>query len=198
MLKAIIIDDEIDGAESLRSLILENCEGVAVAVIETSPEKGIELIKKIKPDVVFLDIEMPSMSGFELLETVKQIPFHVIFTTAYNHYAVKAFRHNAVDYLLKPIMVEELISAVNKLTSLSTNANAAEVSIEHLLQKLSGMRNKDKIAISSMNEIVYVELKDISHLEADSNYTNIFFTNGKRLSQNQRSSGWGGLRRRSE
>src|ERR1700749_3623184 len=123
MIKAIIIDDEINGVEILQYLIKENCPSIHVIATETNPIKAVDLIEQYKPDVVFLDIEMPNMSGFEWLEQVKQHSFYVIFITAYSQYALKAFKYNTVDYLLKPIIAEELMAAVTKLSlNLKTNS----------------------------------------------------------------------------
>jgi two-component system, LytTR family, response regulator len=184
MFKAIIVDDEINGAESLRILIHENCSNVRIGAIETDPAKAVELIRKTLPDLVFLDIEMPGMSGFELLEKLKDLSFHVIFISAYDHYAIKAFRHNAVDYLLKPVIVSELAAAVNKIEerSKSKSGSAAQVNIDLLLKKLeeSG-NNTSRLAVSSQNEILYIETEKIIRLEADSNYTNIILNNQRKI-----------------
>ena len=166
MIKAILIDDEINGVESLQTLIQENCSDVQVLETVTNPVLGIELIRKLKPDVLFLDIEMPEMSGFELLNKVKDVPLHVIFTTAYDQYAVRAFKHNAVDYLLKPIIIG--------------SSGSDYSSIESLLAKIQGTPAQ-KLAVRSMNEIVYVDMDQISYLEADSNYTNIYLITGEKL-----------------
>jgi two-component system LytT family response regulator len=180
MIKAILIDDEINGVESLQTLIQENCSDVQVLETVTNPVLGIELIRKLKPDVLFLDIEMPEMSGFELLNKVKDVPLHVIFTTAYDQYAVRAFKHNAVDYLLKPIIISELIAAVERLSGRIGSSGSDYSSIESLLAKIQGTPAQ-KLAVRSMNEIVYVDMDQISYLEADSNYTNIYLITGEKL-----------------
>jgi two-component system LytT family response regulator len=180
MLRAIIIDDEINGVELMRYLLKENCPEIEVISFETNPQKAIEQIKKLKPDVVFLDIEMPIMSGFELLEELKRYSFHVIFTTAYDNYAVKAFKYNTIDYLLKPIIVEELKDAVNKLIT-KTKEDKGDISIEKLLATIKGSQINGKLSISGLNEIVYVEINNIIRLEADSNYTNVILSDGKKI-----------------
>ena len=181
MLKAILIDDEVNGVEALASLLAENCPNISVVATETDPVQAIERIKAVQPDVIFLDIEMPTMSGFELLEKLKHMRFHVVFTTAYDHYAVKAFRHNAVDYLLKPIIVSELIAAVDKVSTYSKTNNAA-LDIGRLHDKIKGLQSNTKLAIASMNEIIYVETDQINRLESDSNYTDIILQSGKKYS----------------
>jgi two-component system LytT family response regulator len=178
-MKAFLIDDEIDGVEALSSLLAQNCKNVTVIGSETNPAKAVELIRKLQPDLVFLDIQMPGMSGFQLLEKVKDLPFQVIFTTAHNNYAVKAFRHNAVDYLLKPIIISELIEAVGKVNVFSETKSPV-TDIGKLLERLAGMQGGNKIAIASMNEIVYVDSDLINRLESDSNYTHIILQDGKK------------------
>jgi two-component system LytT family response regulator len=180
MIKGIIIDDEINSAELLEYLINENCPGISVVATDISPLKGIELIEKHKPDVVFLDIEMPEMSGFELLGQIKQHDFQVIFTTAYDNYALKAFKYNTIDYLLKPIIVSELIAAVNKLETRKKD-NTDNVNITQLLETIRLAQNKNRLAISSQNEIMYVDTEKIIHMESDSNYTKIVLTDGKTI-----------------
>src|SRR5215510_5712717 len=115
MIKAIIIDDEKHCLKTLSMLLKEYCPDVQVVEQCDSGENGIEAIKKLKPDLVFLDIEMPHMNGFEMLEKFSEIPFAVIFTTGYDQYAIKAFRFSALDYLLKPVEPKELIAAVHKV-----------------------------------------------------------------------------------
>lgn len=184
MLKAIIIDDEINGAEVLQHLIQEYCPNVSVTSIETSTLKAIKLIEKQVPDVIFLDIEMPDMSGFELLEKIKHLSLHVIFTTAYNNYALRAFKYNTIDYLLKPIIASELIRAVSKLETKQNN-NTTGVTINHFLEAIRLSQNQQKIAISSLNEIIYIETEKITRLESDSNYTNIFLVDGKNITSSK-------------
>ena len=114
MVECIIVDDEEKGRGNLRSLLNEYCKSVEVVGEADSAVKGVEIIKELKPDLVFLDIEMPGGSGFDLLNQFKEMHFSVIFTTAYSQYAVKAFKFSAIDYLLKPINILELQEAVKK------------------------------------------------------------------------------------
>jgi len=115
MIKAIIIDDEVHCVDTLSILLADYCPEVEVMEKCLSPKKGLEAIERLKPELVFLDIEMPMMNGFELLEQFKQIPFSVVFTTSYDQYAIKAIRFSALDYLLKPVDPKELIAAVHKV-----------------------------------------------------------------------------------
>src|SRR5437773_11059535 len=114
MIRAIIIDDEPDSLESLRLAVTNYCGSVEVIAACDSPIEGVNAIKKFKPDLVFLDVQMPQMSGFDLLEQFDHITFEVIFVTAYNHYAVKAIKFSALDYLLKPVEIDELQRAIKK------------------------------------------------------------------------------------
>src|ERR1700744_2616595 len=115
MLKAIIIDDELKGRIALRQKIADYCQGVEVVGEAATGEEGMEAIRRFEPQVVFLDIEMPGMDGFEMLRAIEQKNFHLIFTTAYDQYALKAFRFAAFDYLLKPVDIEELRQAVSRV-----------------------------------------------------------------------------------
>ena len=115
MIKAIIIDDEVHCLETLSLLLKEFCPEVQLIDQCRSAKKALESIQKNKPELVFLDIEMPAMNGFEMLEEFNEIPFAVVFTTSYDQYAIKAIRFSALDYLLKPVDPKELITAVQKI-----------------------------------------------------------------------------------
>ena len=180
MLKAIIIDDEINGIKFLKYLLKKNCTDIEIIATETDPVKAIEIITNLTPDVVFLDIEMPDMNGFEVLEKLKHLSFHVIFTTAYDNYAIKAFKYNTVDYLLKPIIDEELVTAVNKLVS-KINEGIPDLSINQLLEKINLTQNQKRIVINSQNETIYLDTQNIVRLESDSNYTNVILLDGKKI-----------------
>src|ERR1700739_1127527 len=117
MLNAIIIDDEVSGAEALRKDIIAYCPEIKVTALAHTVDEAETKIRMQNPDLIFLDIEMPYANGFDLLKRFNEINFEVIFTTAYNEYALKAIKHNALDYLLKPIDHEELIVAVKKCTN---------------------------------------------------------------------------------
>src|SRR5215813_14851649 len=121
ILKAIIIDDEARSRKALQLALNDYCPSVQVASIAETPENGIEAIIKHKPDLVFLDVQMPGMSGFDLLSHFPEIDFDVVFITAHDHYAIKAIRFSALDYLLKPIQVDELMAAVKKAEERKNN-----------------------------------------------------------------------------
>jgi two-component system, LytTR family, response regulator len=181
MIKAIIIDDEKNGAEVLQLLIQQNCEAVEIIAIEYSAEAGIMSILNLKPDLVFLDIEMPTATGFDVIEATKENDYEIIFTTAYEHYAIKALKANAVDYLLKPIDVEELINAVNtaKMKITDKQKNNYGQQLELLLKKMAFTAKK--IAIPTGEGIMLVATEDIIQMESDSNYTNVFLKDGRKI-----------------
>src|SRR5688500_2012095 len=145
MFKAILIDDEVHCLDTLSILLSDYCPEVQVMERCMSAKQGLTAIGKHNPDLVFLDIEMPAMNGFELLEQFKQIPFSVIFTTSYDQYAIKAIRFSALDYLLKPIDPKELIAAVHKvqLQKAPPSAEQFRMLMEHIQGKENGL---DKLA----------------------------------------------------
>ena len=148
MIKAIIIDDEVHCIDTLSILLADYCPEVEVMEKCMSAKKGLEAIEDIKPDLVFLDIEMPIMNGFELLEHFKQIPFAVIFTTSYDQYAIKAIRFSALDYLLKPIDPKELIAAVHKVQVQKKPPGEEQIRLllEHIQQKNSNLLPKSSLS----------------------------------------------------
>lgn len=148
MIKAIIIDDEVHCVDTLSILLADYCPEVEVMEKCMSPKKGLEAIENLNPDLVFLDIEMPIMNGFELLEQFKQIPFAVIFTTSYDQYAIKAIRFSALDYLLKPIDPKELIAAVHKvqLQKKLPSEEQFRLLLEHIQGKGSHLPPKNSLS----------------------------------------------------
>src|SRR3954452_12792608 len=150
MIKAVLIDDEVHCIDTLSMLLADYCPEVERVEKCMSAKKGLEAIEKTKPDLVFLDIEMPVMNGFELLEQFKHIPFSVIFTTSYDQYAIKAIRFSALDYLLKPIDPKELIAAVHKVQAQKTPPGIEQFRV--LLEQLQGKENTaEKISAISNN-----------------------------------------------
>ena len=137
MLNTIIIDDEVNNVRFLQSLIEQHCPSVKIQATFTRPEDGINGIKTYQPDLLFLDIMMPNMSGFDVLDKVKDSSFDVIFTTAYKEYALEALKHEAVDYLLKPIDYHELIQAINKLL----NRQHKQPSLKKLIELYEDIKN---------------------------------------------------------
>lgn len=176
MLKAILIDDEPDCVRLLSLQLKEHCPQVHVLGQYTNSEVGLQAIRTQNPDVVFLDIEMPGMNGFTLLEQLGDISFSLIFITAYNEFALKAFRFSALDYLLKPLDYNELQEAVKKAEK---RQRIDQRQLDLLRSQLEGGKHPQKIAVPYQNTIVFVELKELVYCEADSNYTKLFLTSGK-------------------
>jgi two-component system LytT family response regulator len=179
MVTAIIIDDEPKGRSALKQKLQDYCRDVELLGEAESGEEGIRLIEKHRPAIVFLDIEMPRMDGFEMLHHLEVKNFHLIFTTAYDQYAIKAIRYAAFDYLLKPIDIEELQSAVSKISHQSPVYT--EKKLATLEQNLLEKNAFKKIAIPTLDGLLFFNIADIIHLTASSNYTTIHFNNLPKL-----------------
>ena len=180
MIKAIIVDDEPNCCKTLLLLLSRYCPGVQVNGTYHNGAAALEAIKASTPDLVFLDVEMPRMNGFEMLEELHSINFHLIFTTSYDQYALKAFRFSAVDYLLKPVDREELQKAVQKVLRQSEKLVAEQIQI--LLQKANhpaGAHNK--IALPTMEGLQMILIDTIMYCESDDNYTKVILKNTKKI-----------------
>lgn len=176
-MKALIIDDEKKARNLLQVLLEENCPQITDIELAENLPSGIKLIHSFKPDVVFLDIEMPGYSGLQLLEflTPDQINFEIIFTTAYSEYAIKAFELNAIDYLLKPLRDEQVENAVKKAIGQIGKSRVSE-RLEELKNSFKAT-NIRKIGLPVSNGVLFVEFDDIVLLEADRMYTKVFTKN---------------------
>ena len=173
--KAIIIDDELSSLQNLQQKLAEFCPTVTVVATAQKPEDAILLINHHKPDVIFLDIEMPKMNGFEMLNNIKEKSFQIIFTTAYDQYAIKAIKYAAFDYLLKPVDIEELKTAVSRAGNTETQQTKKQ--IELLQQNMEHPKKQlNKLAIPTLEGLLFFDINDIIHLEANSNYTFIHFS----------------------
>lgn len=181
MLRSIIVDDEEKSRKLLANMLGEYCDDVKVLTSVDSVENAVAAIEEFQPDLVFLDIVMPNEDGFSLLTKLDQINFEVIFTTAYGEYAIKALRENALDYLLKPIDIEELKSAVERAkNTIQHRPENVETSIGKKLTNLLEKYNKlnihaDKIGIPTENGLIFISINDIALCKAESNYTEIYF-----------------------
>jgi len=174
--KAIVIDDEQGARFSLRQLIASCCPNVEVVASASSVKEAIALIGVHQPNVIFLDIEMPEQNGFNLLEHYDNCPFEVIFTTAYDEYAIRAIRYSALDYLLKPIQKNELVEAVERLHKTKHTKERLQDLIER-----KETTETTTIVLNSQDEFVKAEISDIVRFEADRSYTYVFFANAQRL-----------------
>jgi two-component system LytT family response regulator len=180
MLKAIIVDDEPYCCEILAAMLESDCRDVSIVDISSNGYNALSAIKHHSPDLVFLDVEMPRMNGFEMLEQLPSINFHLIFTTSYDQYALKAIHFSAIDYLLKPIDREELKKAVQKVKDRFQTTLPQQLEI--LMAKLSKTPNGlSKIALPTIEGLQMIPIDTIVNCESDDNYTTIRLKNGKKL-----------------
>lgn len=180
MLQAIIIDDELKGRIALRQKLQDYCPEVELCGEAANGEEGLLLIDKTHPGIVFLDIEMPRMNGFEMLHQLKSNNFHLVFTTAYDQYAIKAIKYAAFDYLLKPVDIDELRTVINRILQQTAHPNTTR-RLEILEENFHPKSSLSKIAIPTMEGLLFFNTSDIIHLEAQSNYTVLYFTNHPKL-----------------
>ncbi|MBF04826.1 MAG: DNA-binding response regulator [Flavobacterium sp.] len=177
-MKTLIIEDEPQAISALKAEIKTNCKELEIIGEAGSIQEAIEKIKLLNPELVFLDIQLSDGLGFEVLNSVKEYHFKIIFTTAYSQYAIKAIKFSALDYLLKPIDSEDLISAVNRAKK---NKKEEElIKFETFLSNIKSTGNRKKIALQTTEGISIFEINSIIKCSAESNYTCIYFTNGKK------------------
>lgn len=177
-MKAVILDDEKHCREVLSALLQKHCSGVEVAGEFSNGADALKQIGKIGPDILFLDIEMPGMNGFEFLERCTSRSFEVIFTTAYNEYAIRAIKHSALDYLLKPVEKNELIAAVEKAKG--QNAGKTSARVEQLLTALSFKKEPKRFAVPTMEGLIMLNSGEILYCESDGPYCTFYFTNNSK------------------
>ena len=182
MLKAILIDDEPECLLTLASDLATHCPGVDIVSQCKSGKEAIKEIHAHNPDVLFLDIDMPYINGFDLLEMVPDVDFEVIFTTAYDTYAIQAFKISAVDYLLKPVDPEALVAAVEKVRILREKGNTSK-QISFLIQQIKDLENNavKKIALPTFDGLEFIHMDDILYCQSDGAYSHVFFTNGSKM-----------------
>jgi two-component system, LytTR family, response regulator len=181
MIKTIIIDDERHCSESLSWLLKQYCPEIEVAAVCEGAEQGLEQILHLRPRLVFLDVEMPGKTGFDLLEGLTDIDFTIIFTTAFNQYALRAIKFGALDYLMKPVDKDELREAIKKFI-----AHEKQVSLNQVTALLSHAKKTNdfsfqKIAFPALHTYELVSLHEILVCESSSNYTNVRLVNGKTI-----------------
>jgi len=181
MLKCIIIDDEQPCVDTLQIMLQKKFhDHVEVLAATTQPQMAAILIAELAPDILFLDVEMPQMTGIQLLESLTDIRFQVIFTTAHQHYALQAIKLNALDYLMKPISIEELSIAIKKCET-RRNQQGSELITSFLKEIKSNNASVKKIPIPSENAIQFVPVNEIVRIESQSNYSTIYFTSRSKL-----------------
>jgi two-component system LytT family response regulator len=173
----LLVDDEKKNRDSLAKLLNQYCPNVEMAGEAGSVDEAIEKVKQLKPDLVFLDVEMPNGTGFDFLRKVGKIDFRIIFVTAHSHYAIKAIRFSAVDYLLKPVDTDDLIKAVERAGEISEQTAADQYA--GLMENLSNLKSA-KLAIPVKDGFAFLEPEEIIRLQADGTYTHIF-TQGQKF-----------------
>jgi two-component system LytT family response regulator len=178
-MRTLIIEDELQAISALKAEITTHCTILEIVGEAKSIKEGIEQINKLKPDLIFLDIQLADGLGFEILSNSNEHNFKVIFTTAYSQYAIKAIKFSALDYLLKPIDAEELIDAVNRAVSSKKDENSLK--FETFLSNFKSQPNRKKIALQTSEGIGIYEIDTIIKCSAESNYTCIYFSNGKKI-----------------
>lgn len=180
MLKCLIIDDEQDGREVLSLLIADCCTDLTIIETCSNGKDGIKAILKHQPDIVFLDINMPDMSGFEVLDCVKNLKLKVIFVTAYNQHAIRAFKYSAIDYILKPPSPQAIINAVEKAKLVEFKGSAGQYELF-----LNQLKNEDHIpdviALPMADGLQVVQVQDIMYCRAERNYTHVYLVNKKKI-----------------
>lgn len=180
-ISAIIIDDEEHCITSLQYELGRHCPEVEIKASFSNALEGAEALGKLKPDLLFLDIKMPKLNGFELLRSLKTIDFDVIFTTAYDQYALQAFEVNAIDYLMKPVDGTKLKSAIDKVQS--RNAGQSELNLQQLLQAVSDRDEAlvSPVALPTMEGFEMVRAEEIVYCRSDKNYTHVQIAGGKSI-----------------
>lgn len=181
MIRSILIDDERNALEMMEWLLKTYCPQVEIVDMCTSAQQGIESINRHKPDVIFLDIEMPRMNGFDMLEQFDKLFFDVVFCTAYDQFAIKAFKYSALNYLLKPVDPEDLKATVARIEAKKSVPSKEQ--FELLLQNInqSARTTPQRIALTTNDGMIFVPTTDIVYCEAESNYTSVVLASGKKV-----------------
>ncbi|WP_299524224.1 LytTR family DNA-binding domain-containing protein [uncultured Lutibacter sp.] len=178
MLQILLVDDENDALEALEWKLNNYIDNVQITTCN-SPVKAIDIINELKPDVVFLDIQMPEMDGFTMIEKVKYRDFNLIFTTAHDEFALKAIKVSAIDYLLKPVDKDELLASMEKIKK-SKEGALLEDKLKLLLNNLNE-NGSDKINISADGKVYLLEKEDVVMLKSDKSYTTIFLKSEQQI-----------------
>ena len=176
-INAILVDDEPASLENLEQKIRQFCPELRVVATIQQPTEAIFLIRHHNPDVIFLDIEMPHMNGFRMLNELGDYSAEIIFTTAYNHYSIEALRMSAFDYLMKPISISDLRETVARLSK--HMATATRERLDVLRQSLNkNLSQESRIAVPTWEGLEFIQLRNVIRIESNSNYSRIFFTSG--------------------
>lgn len=178
-MKTLIIEDEPQAISALKSEIAAHCPKLEIVGEAHSINEGIAQIRKLQPELIFLDIQLADGLGFDILSAFDEMDFKVIFTTAYSQYAIKAIKFSALDYLLKPIDSEELIEAVKKAGN--TSVSSEKLKLQNFVHNQAEPATRKKIALQTTEGISIFEIKSIIKCSSESNYTCLYFENGKKM-----------------
>jgi two-component system, LytTR family, response regulator len=183
-INCIILDDEAMNVQLLTRMLQQHCPQVNILATETNARKGMVLISELQPQLLFLDVEMPHMNGFETLKQLEPVNFEVIFVTAYGKYAIEAFEHHAAGYVTKPVNTEKLVAAVQAATGRieqkTINKNLFSL-LEHSRLPIAIGTAPDKIPLSTTNGLVFVKIADILYCESSGNYTHFYLCGDKKI-----------------
>jgi two-component system LytT family response regulator len=177
-LKAVIVDDELSGIEVLEYALKRHCPEIEIVHTFSSSTEALEKIPSLMPDVLFVDVEMPQLNGFELVEKLASLNIQIIFITAYNEFALKAFRVSALDYLLKPVDIDELKAAVAKLKSLAKPDNQA---MDALLEYIKSQKQINKISLSTEKGIHFIDATEVLYCLSSGPYSVFYLKSGQEL-----------------
>jgi two-component system LytT family response regulator len=180
MLRAVVIDDIETIRKRHLTIIKASCPNISIIGQADSVESGIKLITQLSPDIVFLDVEMPDGTGFDLLQKLKPFSFKVIFITGYEDFAIRAFRFSAIDYLLKPLDANHLVEAVKKAED-SMGKEVFDMKLNNLFSNLERPKNLQKLILKTSDKIYSVNIQDVVNCESDKNYTTFNFINAPKL-----------------
>lgn len=181
LIRAILVDDEPGSLVTLKTLLQRYCPDVSVVAETGHPPDVVELVRKFSPDLLFLDIEMPYANAFDLLDMLRPVKFEVVFVTAFNDYALKAFKYAALDYLLKPLNIDELKGAVERVKKMLMGPQGINGRVNGLLENLSRPADDpEKISIPTDDGYSLLELNKIIFIEAEGNYSRVYLENGRK------------------
>lgn len=180
MLEAVLVDDEIKALQSLSWELTNFSDEIKVVASFTDPFEALQYLQKNTPDCLFLDIEMPTMDGFQFIQKLKNKDFPVVITTAYNQYAIKALKHEAIDYLLKPIDTDDLNLTIAKIKKFN-NKNYTHDKLEKILLKFNSDSLHKKITINTDGKLLFLESDEILYAESDGNYSTLFLSDGQKI-----------------
>ncbi len=178
---AIIVDDEQESRNTLHSFLLKYCPDIEVVAEASSVATAVKAIEAHAPALVFLDINMPGTSGFELFEVLPEPAFRTVFVTAYDEYALKAIKYHALDYLLKPIDIDELVATIDHLKKVMHADSNSTAQLRKLIMSLHKPALNERIALPVLDGLVYVDINEIIRCEAEGSYTYMYFTNRSKM-----------------